>query len=357
MSEPPVSTWDAVKALGLTVEGYELQGHAFQPHPDFLRRTTDIHLLGLGEEGIGEDVVYEPGDHEAAQAAGPVLPLAGEWTLQSFCAHVESLQLFPQPPGYAASVQYRIWAYESAALDLALRQASTTLPALLGRETRPLTFVNSMRLGEPPSVELVRERLVRYPTLRLKLDATSSWDDAVFAALRETGAVDSIDLKGQYVDTIVDQPADPVLYARVVEAFPDAWIEDPKLTAQTEPILAGEHGRITWDAPIHTVADVLALPFPPRMVNIKPSRSGPLRELFALYDHCAAEGIEAYGGGQTELSVGRGHVQLLAAIFHPDTPNDVAPREYNDPRPPDGLPVSPLTLRTAETGFRVTGFG
>jgi hypothetical protein len=352
-----MSTWDVVGGLPLVVERYELHGHAFQPNPDFLRRTTDIHLLGAGEEGIGEDVVYQPEDHEVAQAAGPVLPLAGEWTLEAFCAHVESLALFPEPPAYAASWQYRVWAYESAALDLALRQASTTLPRLLGREVRPLTFVNSMRLGEPPDVELVRERIARYPGLRLKLDATSSWDDAVFAALRETGAVDSIDLKGQYVDTIVDQAADPVLYQRVVDAFPDAWIEDPKLTDETEPILAGEHDRITWDAPIHTVADVQALPFPPRMVNIKPSRSGPLSELFALYDFCAAQGIGAYGGGQTELSVGRGHIQLLAAIFHPDTPNDVAPREYNEPRPPDGLPSSPLVLRTTPTGFRVVGFG
>jgi hypothetical protein len=352
-----VSTWDVVAALPLVVERYELHGHEFQPHPDFRRLTTDVHLFGAGEEGIGEDVVYQPEDHELAQAAGPVLPLAGTWTLGAFCTHVESLALFPAPPEYAASWQYRVWAYESAALDLALRQAATTLPRLLHREVRPLTFVNSMRLGEPPDVTLVTERIARYPGLRLKLDATSSWDEPLLAALRETGAVDSIDLKGQYVDTIVDQAADPVLYARVVEAFPDAWIEDPKLTQETEPILAGEHDRITWDAPIHTVADVRALPFPPRMVNIKPSRSGPLSELFALYDFCAAEGIGAYGGGQTELSVGRGHIQLLAAIFHPDTPNDVAPREYNEPRPPDGLPTSPLVLRTTDTGFRVVGFG
>ncbi len=32
-----------------------------------------------------------------------------------------------------------------------------------------------------------------------------------------------------------------------------------------------------------------------------------------------------YGGGQTELSVGRGQLQLLAAMFHPDAPNDIAP--------------------------------
>lgn len=349
------STWDAVKALPLTIERYELQGHVVE-YPGFTRATTTIHLHGGGDEGIGEDVVYEVADHEAAQAAGPVLPLAGAWTLESFSEQLAGLSLFPGHPGDPAFLRYRIWAYESAALDLALRQAGTTLHEHLGRQLRPLTFVNSLRLAEPPSIEPLLERLRRYPTLRLKMDATTSWDEALFAALRDTGAVDSVDLKGQYVNTPVDQPADPVLYRRVVDCFPDAWIEDPKLTPETDEILRPHRDRITWDAPIHTIADVEALPFPPRMVNVKPSRSGPLRDLFALYDYTAARGIGAYGGGQSELSVGRGHIQLLAAIFHPDTPNDVAPVGYNDPVPPDGLPSSPL-ICVPDRGFRLAAFG
>jgi L-alanine-DL-glutamate epimerase-like enolase superfamily enzyme len=352
-----MTTWERLAELPLRIDGYELEGHSFQPTPEFERRTTTIHLQGAGEEGLGEDVVYSPDDHEVAQTAGPVLPLAGEWTLRTFSEHLATLDLFPAPPEYPASQQYRTWAYESAALDLALRQAGTSLHEALGRELRPVNFVNSMRLGEPPRFEAVGSRLERYPTLRLKLDATSSWDDALCTRLRETGAIDSIDLKGQYIGTIVDQGADAALYRRVVDAFPDAWIEDPRLTEETGPILAPHRDRITWDAPIHSVADVEALPFAPRMVNIKPSRSGSLRELFALYDHCAARGIGAYGGGQTELSVGRGHIQLLAAIFHPDTPNDVAPTGYNDPDPPDGLPSSPLLCEPTPTGFRLASYG
>ena len=181
-----------------------------------------------------------------------------------------------------------------------------------------------------------------YPWLRFKLDPTSSWDEALIAALRSTGAVDSVDFKGLYVGSIVDQPADPVLYRRVVEAFPEAWIEDPALTAETDAVLAPYRERFSWDAPIHSIADIEALPYPPRMVNIKPSRLGGLRNLLDAYDYCAAQGIGNYGGGQFELGVGRGQIQYLASLFHADAPNDVAPTGFNLPVPPAGLPSSPL---------------
>jgi L-alanine-DL-glutamate epimerase-like enolase superfamily enzyme len=352
-------TWDLLKDLPVRIERYALDGHLLELRPEMVRHTTDVHLFGAGEEGIGEDVVYLGDLHTAAREAGPVLPLAGTWTLESFSEHLAGQPLFTQPleAQWQAFQRYRVWAYESAALDLALRQAATTLDVVLGREVRPLTFVSSMRLPEPPTFEPVRDRLERYPTLRLKLDAVPDWDEDLLERLRESGAVDSIDLKGHYAGAPVDPGADPVLYARVVETFSDAWLEDPRLTPQTEPILADHHDRITWDAPIHTIADVEALPFPPRMINIKPSRTGSLRELMELYDHCAQRGIGAYGGGQTELSVGRGHIQLLAAIFHPDTPNDVAPSGYNEPQLPDGLPSSPLLCRATPTGFRLAGYG
>ncbi len=91
------------------------------------------------------------------------------------------------------------------------------------------------------------------------------------------------------------------------------------------------HDRITWDAPIHSIADIEALPFPPRMVNIKPSRIGGLRQLCDTYDYCAEHGIGAYGGGQFELGPGRGQAQYLASLFHADTPNDLAPVASTSP--------------------------
>jgi hypothetical protein len=338
--------------LPLRIEGYALEGLSRDVSSAFTRVSTVIRMRGAGQEGVGEDVTYDAEDHEILQAAGAVLPLAGKWTLRSFCDHVEALELWPTPPQREQSRPYRVWAYESTALDLALRQAGTSLHAALGREPRPLRFVVSLRLGEPPTLDPVARRLARYPSLRFKLDPTSEWTPELIAELVATGAVDSVDFKGLYVGSIVDQPADPVLYRRVVEAFPDAWIEDPKLTEETDAILLPHRDRITWDAPIHGVADIEVLPFPPRMVNVKPSRLGPLRSLFAAYEYCDEGGIGMYGGGQFELGPGRGHIQYLASIFHPDTPNDVAPGGHNDPDVPAGLPESPLEPVAHDTGFR-----
>jgi L-alanine-DL-glutamate epimerase-like enolase superfamily enzyme len=288
----------------------------------------------------------------AFQDTGPVLDLAGRRTLGEFCELVGGLDLFPVDPVRDVSHRYRRWAFESAALDLALRQAGKSLHEVAGREMRPLTFVVSLRLGEPPTIEPVRKRLALYPTLRFKLDPTNEWTDGLIAELVATGAVDSVDLKGLYVGTVVDAGADPELYRRVAEAFPDAWIEDPRLTDETDPVLEPYRDRITWDANIHSVADIEGLPFAPRMVNIKPSRLGGLQELFAAYDYCEEHGIGAYGGGQFELGPGRGQIQYLASVFHSDTPNDVAPSGYNLPDPQPGLPTSPLEPRPSDTGFR-----
>jgi L-alanine-DL-glutamate epimerase-like enolase superfamily enzyme len=347
-----MSTWARLADLPVTIEEYSLEGMVQSVSSDFERKATLIRLRGENHEGIGEDVTYDAVDHDLLQAAGPSLPLAGRYTIASFAERLAGLSLFPEPPQREVSVRYRTWAYESAALDLALRQAGLALHEALERTPAPVRFVVSLRLGEPPTLEPLNRRLEVCPGLRFKLDPTSSWDERLISRLVETGAVESVDFKGYYSGSIVDQPADPVLYRRVAEAFPEAWIEDPALTEETDAILAGARERFSWDAIIHSIADIESLPYPPRMVNIKPSRLGGLRNLLDAYDYCAERGIGNYGGGQFELGVGRGQNQYLASIFHADAPNDVAPTGFNLSSPPPGLPCSPLAPAPAATGFR-----
>jgi hypothetical protein len=343
-----VTLYDSVADLTLEVDSYALDRLEQDVSSGFTRVTTVVRLAGGGEEGVGEDVTYTATDHPPPGE----LPLAGSHALGSFSELLDRLELFESEPEMAAFRDYRRWAFESAALDLALRRAGRSLVEAVGREARPVTFVASKRLADPPSAEQLRPWLDLYPGLRFKLDPTSDWDERLIVELAATGAVDSVDLKGAYKGTVVDQPADPTLYRRVVDGFPEAWIEDPDVTDETRPILEPHAGRITWDAPIHSVSDIEGLPWVPRSLNIKPSRFGSIRRLFDAYDYCAEHGISPYGGGQFELGPGRGQIQYLASLFHPDTPNDVAPGGYNAAEAKPGLPESPLTPAPAPTGFR-----
>lgn len=342
-------TYARLAALPLRIDEYDLSGLELLLDEQFTRLSTVVHLHGAGHEGQGEDTTYAPPDQLAFRAAGPNLPLAGEWTLDSFSAHLEGLDLFPSGASHGDFRNFRRWAFESAALDLALRQAGVTLGATPRRTPRPVTFVAS----PAPEVSVVRERLALYPGLRLKLMVTAAWDDATVEALAATGAVDVVDLKGQYDESVpVAVRPDAARYRRVLRAFADAWIEDPGVTATTEPVLRDHYERVTWDAPIHCAADIAALTVRPRMINMKPSRFGSVRALLDAYDHCAHAGIRIYGGGQFELGPGRPQIQLLAALFHPHAPNDVAPVEFNEPVLRAGLPESPLVLPEARVGFR-----
>jgi L-alanine-DL-glutamate epimerase-like enolase superfamily enzyme len=337
--------YDAVRDLSIEIDRLDTELLSVPISPEFTRKTTVVHLLGNGHTGLGEDVTYAGEEHEGDRF--PKLFLEGEWTLASLSARLDSLELFPGgDPDQQAYGDYRRWAFESAALDLGLRQAGRSLADVLGREPRPVRFVSSTRAASlDPWLEL-------YPELRFKLDPTPDWTDEFTAALAARGVVDVVDLKGQYHGTVVDQPPDGALYRRVAEAFPEAWIEDPNLTPETDEVLGPHRDRITWDAPIHSWADVEALPFAPRCLNVKPSRFGTLERLLEFYERCEERAIALYGGGQFELGVGRGQIQYLASLFSADGPNDVAPGGYNDSAPRPGLETSPLEPRPEPIGFR-----
>ena len=319
--------YDRVKDLPLRIERTDRENLVLQLQ-HITRRTTVFYFYGGGDVGVGEDVTYDEAHHSVVSLAG----LDGEHTLDSFS------ELVADAPGY------RRWGLESAALDLALRQAGRSLAEAVGRDPRPVTFVVSQRK--------VHELLELYPDLRFKLDALDEWTDETAAELAATGAVDVVDLKGLYEGDWLDATPSAELYGRVAGAFPDAWLEDARLNDETRPVLEPHLDRLTWDFPIHSVADVDALERPPKCLNSKPSRFGSVRNLFDFYDACAERGIEVYGGGQFELGPGRGQIQHLASLFHAEMPNDVAPKEFNEGGPRPGLPQSPLPPASRDPGFR-----
>jgi hypothetical protein len=331
--------WEQVRDLELVVEEVRTERRSVEVSSEFTRVTTLLVLSGRGEEGRGEDVTYTAEDHDWFPSLEPV----GATTLGELSSSLDGLTLFAGDPKMAASRDYRRWAFESAALDLALRQPAVSLGEAVEREYRPVRFVVSTR-GDAFAW------LAAAPELELKLDPEPEWDVAFMERLASTGRVRVLDLKAYYRGTVVDLPPDPALYRRVVELFPDVVIEDAWLEGECGEVLRGQEKRLSFDAPIHSVDDVRALSVEPGWMNIKPSRFGTVERLFECIEYCDANGIRLYGGGQFELGVGRRQIQALASLFYPDGPNDVAPSDYNTAGPRAGLPQSPLLLE-AVRGF------
>ncbi len=316
------------------------------------RITTHVRLSGAGADGLGEDVSVSREDGSALHETRPRLPFEGEWTLAGFCDHLASLEVWPEPPEWDVARNFRRWSFESAALDLALRQAGRSLHDVLALEPQPVRFVNSLGLGKEPSIDPVRRRLARSPGVRFKLDAEATWAHALVDEVAATGAVDTIDFKGHYGFEVEDPQALGALYDHVLAAFPDAYLEDPHDLPEIAQRLGHHVERLSYDSPIRRADDIGATPLPARVVNVKPTRIGSLALLFEVYARCAHEQRPMYGGGMGELGVGRGQIELLAALFHADAPNDVAPSAYNLDDPPGALPASPLAPRPEATGFR-----
>jgi hypothetical protein len=352
--------WEQLAGLALVVEA--LTYGQLDPGPGFgqAHSTRLVRLTGAGHEGLGEDITLFLG------GAPPQLEPGGRWTLGEFCDHLERADQWPDGPPHwdmpsttpagakaftAMAYRWRNWGFESAALDLALAQAGSSLHEVIGREPRPVTYVNSLGLGDPASADTVLRRLERYPRLRFKLDAAVTWTPEIIDVLAGTGAVHTIDFKGHY-GMKFDGDLLPGLYERLLDAFPEALIEDPHDLPEIAALVEPHAQRVSYDAPIHTVADLDAVPIRARTFNVKPSRVGRLRDLFALYDACESRGFDMYGGGMGELGVARGQIQLLAAMFSPDGPNDIAPPGFNALDPAPGLPESPLDPDPAPTGFR-----
>lgn len=347
-----MSLYSRLSGLPLEISECRLEPLELAHPSGWTRMTTIVRLRGGGLEGLGEDVNWSADDQRDFQASGAELPLAGTYALDEFSRRLEGLELFRRDLTEPSYRLYRRWAFESAALDLALQQAGSSLATILEMSTSPVGFVVSTGLGDPPSLEPIRRCQRLHAGMQFKVDLSSSWNEAFIGELAATEAINVVDLKGHYRGSYTGPPADAELYRLVTELLPDVWIEDPDLNPETEAVLADHMHRVTWDAPLHSVADIATLTVKPAMINIKPSRFGFLSELVGVYEYCNAQGIGMYSGGQFELGPGRGQIQYLASLFHPNSPNDAAPRGYNAAELPSSLPGSPLPARPSAAGFR-----
>lgn len=302
---------------------------AVPSYPDGPRPSSTLVLEGGGAVGRGEHVGWSDAAH------------------RGFAARVASLSLDAcTTVGEASTLArarldgaYDRAALEGAAIDLALRQASTDLLTLAEASSRPVRYVLSFERVADPVARAHRE-LAANPALELKIDADPGWSDAVLADLATLERVAVLDFK---------QGGDRTAHLRAHRILPDALLEDP--LPDTAPWPASLHARLALDAPITSAASIAELAGRPAAINVKPARVGGVLEALAVVGACAEHGIDVYFGGMFEVGVGRVLVQTLASLLSPDGPNDVAPIGLANgsparpsrlvPRPPPGGGIAP----------------
>jgi hypothetical protein len=249
-------TYEAIAGLALEIDDYALDGLVQTVSSGFERRTTVIRLRGGSEEGIGEDVTYEGDDHLRQLELGPVLPLAGDWTVDSFSSHVAGLDLFPGgAPDQPAYLLYRRWAFESAALD---PRAAPGRPHP-GRRARARSRARALRVsprgsGSPRPSRPWAAGSRSTPTCGSSSTPPRTSTTGSSSSSSGRVAVDSIDFKGAYKGTSVDVPTDPGLYKRIAEAFPRGLARGSPTCRCQKPTPRSHPTAIAsrWDAPIHS---------------------------------------------------------------------------------------------------------
>ena len=189
------NAWTKISELPIEISEYEekLTGHD-REFGDFTRPSTVVHLRGGGEEGIGEDVVYDVLDHIAHRDAGPFLDLTAPTTMGEACRLLGELDLFPEPrpsatrPGTTAAGRMSRPRSTSPCARTGSRSGrwSSATPSHFASSARPgsaaLATMRASRRTEP-----IRKRLDRYPGLEFKLDPENDWDPGADRRDRRAG--------------------------------------------------------------------------------------------------------------------------------------------------------------------------
>lgn len=282
-------------------------------------------LAGAGERGRGECVAWTPEEQRAFEAACGRLSLPGSSTVGDVS---RLLQAELDDPYHRAAV-------EGAAIDLALRQASTNPFELAGRPASPVVFCWSIGRGGDP-LGRVDELLRRAPEARVKIDVPADgWSEDEWARLAASGRVVVVDFK---------RDGAPAQVALAHRFLPDAWLEDPPAQVITTDPGGAWRSRVALDGYVLAAVDLVSPEIPPAAVNLKAPRVGGWLETLRCLEECRRRGLAAYVGGMFEVDAGRRQARVIASLFTADGWNDLAPLA-------GPLTPSPLGQRNDYVGF------
>lgn len=278
-----------------------------------------VTLRGRGHAGRGENVGWTSAEQAAFAAAFVQRAPQGETTVGEVAAALVDAH------------SYHRAAIEGAAIDLALKQGNTNIFVKAARDPRPVSFCWSLHDERDP-VSAIEDVAAHCPTARVKIDVPEKgWPNSVWDALAATERVVILDFKRR-------GRAGEVLVAH--ERMPEAWIEDPPLTALARYGSGEWTRRVALDGWVTQVPDAEWPPLPPGAVNVKAPRVGGWLEALRLLEICDAEGWHAYVGGMFEVGPGREQARVLASLFTADAWNDLAPIRPGSDAPYAATPIS-----------------
>ena len=144
-------TYARVAGLPIAIERCELLPLVRDTTSGFTKVSIVARLSGGGHVGEGEDITWDQIDQIEFLRGGDHLTwLRGARTFDEFSTLLGLANLFPVEPIRESARFYRRWAFESAALDLALRQSGLALHDVVDRPVRPVNFVASVRGPSEP---------------------------------------------------------------------------------------------------------------------------------------------------------------------------------------------------------------
>ena len=339
--------YDLVRDLPLEIDGSRVRGRDASRSRPSSRARRHVVMRGGGARGPRRGRHLRPG----RARPGP-LPAArrctGSWTLDSLSKHLDELELFPAgEPGQHAYRDYRRWAFESVG---ARPRAAAGRP-LARRGARTRGAAADVRLVDPRHLARRLARALPRAALQARPDAGvdgRAGRDARGArqrrrrrpegpvprhGRRQPGRPGALPARRRRLPGRVDRgPGADAGDRRRARAAPR-----PHHVGRADPLVGRRRGAAVRARGASTA-----------------SRRASARSRGCSSSTTAAprHGIALYGGGQFELGVGRGQIQLLAALFHPDGSNDVAPGGYNAPEPLPGLGRARSTRARQPLGFR-----
>jgi O-succinylbenzoate synthase len=214
---------------------------------------------------------------------------------------------------------------EIACWDALAHHEGKSLATLLG-ETRP-EILSGVSLGIEPDLETLFGLIDQYLSegyRRIKLKIAPGWDVDIVRSVRERYPEIALQVDANSAYRLADLD-----HLKQLDAFSLLLIEQP--LAHDDII---DHARlqavlrtpICLDESIHSAEDARkALDIQAcRVINIKVSRVGGLREAKRIHDLCLGRGVEVWCGGMHEFGIGRAANLAISSLPGFSLPGDIS---------------------------------